>query len=163
MQRMILLIMYLCMTLKVIHKRTSLSKLVHMCIQSMMTSILSSEKRYTNIWTANWYCGRISPIPVLLVLFMVDLRMIFFSYTTTDYLTWGVGHYNGTDFKTIYTLPLDMRMSGVMLFEKDIFVPCYSSSSNGVIVLHGQLSTKKWRPSHRMQYIKKTRMMWCWS
>jgi len=67
----------------------------------------------------------------------------FFGYTTnSDYSIYGIGHYNGMDFQEIYTLPRWLRISGMVIFERDIFFQCYSLKSNMNIVVHGKLPDK---------------------
>ncbi len=63
----------------------------------------------------------------------------FFTYTSGDFITWGIGHYDGSNFQTIYTLPPNFRISGMMVFEKTVFFQSYSTSSNINIVVHGVL------------------------
>lgn len=63
----------------------------------------------------------------------------FFTYNTTDFVTWNLGQYNGTDLQTIYTLPPNYQTFGVKVFEKDIFFQNYLSQSAPSIIVHGKL------------------------
>jgi hypothetical protein len=63
----------------------------------------------------------------------------FFTLTSSDFISSGIGHYNGTDLQTIYTLPPNYRISGLMVFEKEIFFQSFSTTSNTIIVIHGKL------------------------
>jgi hypothetical protein len=63
----------------------------------------------------------------------------FFTYTSNDFVTWGIGHYNGSDLETIYWFPANFRISGAVIFEEEIFFQGYSLNSNVSIVIHGVL------------------------
>ncbi len=58
----------------------------------------------------------------------------FFSYAAD-----GIGHYNGEDFKTIYQIDSDRRISIGIVLGNEVFFPCYSVTNNISVVIHGKL------------------------
>jgi len=66
----------------------------------------------------------------------------FFGFATDrvgSYIQCAIGHYNGTDFQNLFELNTDFRVSCGFIFEKDVFFPCFSVTSNTVVVVHGKL------------------------
>ena len=51
----------------------------------------------------------------------------------------GLGHFNGSDFKIIYELSSNYRISDIFLFPSDVFFMCYTFDYNSGIVIHGKL------------------------
>lgn len=66
----------------------------------------------------------------------------FFTYNHEEDGSWGLGHFNGIDLKTIYVLPPNYRLSGILVLKSEVFVQCFSMNSNGVIIIRGKLSTE---------------------
>jgi hypothetical protein len=64
----------------------------------------------------------------------------FFGYAiNNNYMTESIGHYNGSDFKIIYTLPPYYQIFGMMVFKDEIFIQSCSLNSNINLVVHGKL------------------------
>ena len=66
----------------------------------------------------------------------------FFSFASDrvrSYIQCAVGHYNGADFQNLFTLSTNFRVSCGFVFEKDVFFPCFSVTSNTSVVVHGKL------------------------
>lgn len=66
----------------------------------------------------------------------------FFSFATD-----GIGHFNGTDFVTVFPVSIDLRVSSGYVSEDEVFFPCFSVTQNLSIVLHGKLSITEEKPS----------------
>jgi hypothetical protein len=58
----------------------------------------------------------------------------FFSYASD-----GIGHFNGEDFRTIYPVDKDRRISAGIVLGNEVFFPSYCLTKNSTIVIHGKL------------------------
>lgn len=52
----------------------------------------------------------------------------------------GIGHYNGTDFQTLYKFSYNIDISGASIFNKDVFFILTDNSNNQNIIVHGTLN-----------------------
>ncbi|MDP4115786.1 MAG: hypothetical protein Q8903_06605, partial [Bacteroidota bacterium] len=51
----------------------------------------------------------------------------------------GIGHYDGSDLKTIFKLDYNVGFSDAVIFEKDVYFVCPNLDKNIFIIVHGKL------------------------